>query len=203
MITAQKLFGAPVVGEMKCNFSPDRVFSPRECCGCSEKYYCETRFKIKVYADLGREDRIETLIRDIHELNIEKSIEQRDFKAVLEEMVKFDIAGIEREFQKRQVQNKPLILDTDLPHTENKKIVLDSNVADLGEIIGKFVFGTKNIKGNHLFKTDCVTLAKCICDCCLTVDATPFKLTTLLKYLGKGRKLAIEEEKILKKMAEN
>ena len=203
MITCKKLSGEPVVGELRCNFSPDRVFSARECCGCSDFVYCDARFKIKVYADLSREDRIENLIRDIHQLNIDKSIEQGDFKAVMEQMLKFDIATIEREFHQKQNQIRSCNTDAISSSLGSKKMVLDGTVIELGEKIGKFVFGEKNSKGNHLFKTDCVTLAKCIFECCVTVDKKSFNLDTLVKYLGKGRKLVVKDVKTPEKEADN
>ena len=203
MINDQNLSGAPVENEVKCNVSTARVVSPLKCLECRDRYYCETRVKMKEYADLNREDRIEKLILDVHEWDIDASIHQEDYKAVLEKMLKFEIAGIERDFQKRQIQNKPLMMDSFSPPTKFKKFILDGTASGLGEIIGKFAFSAKNIKGNQLFKSDCVTLAKFICHCCVSVDRKPFKYTTLLKSLGQGRKLALEEEKIRKTEVKN
>ena len=154
--------------------------------------------KFKVYAGYTCVDRIAQLDYNIIIRDIFDSIANGDQKSTLINFREIEILQSKNEIESKQNESK---LDDEALASLGKKkkmMVFDGTIKEIGEIMGKYYFGAKNLKGDHLFKSQCVMLAQSFCDNYVTANLERFNYKSILKSLGEGRLLALKEEKTAK-----
>ena len=172
----------------KCNdvFLP--VPSVPNCLNCFRNRYCVLLEEEITLTLLSQKERIAHLAKAQQEDDLVLSLMNMNLGDFYEKKLKFEKENLD--LMSSDEKNTPTtpLGDAILPQIGQKKTPINGTMIEIGKLLGNFFNNTRNLKGDHVFDIDDITIARWLCASFILVDGREFNLRTMSEYISLGRK---------------
>ena len=172
----------------KCNgvFLP--VPNVANCMNCLRNRYCVMLEEEITLILLSPAERIAHFVKAQQEDDLVLSLMNMNFSNFNGKKLKFEKENLE--LMSSFEMNTPTtpLGDAILPLIGQKKSPINGTMIEIGKLLGNFFNNTRNLKGDHVFDIDDITIARWLCASFILVDGREFNLRTMSEYISLGRK---------------